>query len=397
MSEAFVHSTTDDAVRPEQHHDSTVSNTLEERTSQFKVTEVDASDLDVSNADTTETYMADSSASHTSSTSTSHTIQSGLGDIVVGVDGSEGSFAALQWALREASLTGQSVNAVFAWTHSWDMGGNQPDTPEEWAKVREQITAQLLQWVEEASRGMSFDPANLKLTSVRASGTTGLLQIGSNAQQIVVGRRSLGRVLRWFLGSLSASLAEAANVPVTVVRIPGTEDESVQDAIANSLAPGAVAQRPRRSDFNNANTAGGTKRPVVVGVDGSDTSRHALQFAIDLAKLHRVPLHVMFCWQLRDLGTVPGYENSIAPIEAGQQHAEQIVQDMIDQADIPDNLEVQGNAFHIVAAKGLTSASRYAGHLVVGSRGLSGLDAHFLGSVSRQILNFAECNVTIVH
>ena len=34
------------------------------------------------------------------------------GDIVVGVDGSDESFAALRWALGEASLTGQRVNAV---------------------------------------------------------------------------------------------------------------------------------------------------------------------------------------------------------------------------------------------------------------------------------------------
>ena len=39
------------------------------------------------------------------------------GDIVVGVDGSDESFAALRWALGEASLTGQQVNAVYAWTH----------------------------------------------------------------------------------------------------------------------------------------------------------------------------------------------------------------------------------------------------------------------------------------
>ena len=43
-------------------------------------------------------------------------------DIVVGVDGSDESFAALRWALQEASLTGQRVNAVYGWTHSWDMG-----------------------------------------------------------------------------------------------------------------------------------------------------------------------------------------------------------------------------------------------------------------------------------
>ena len=54
-------------------------------------------------------------------------------DIVVGVDGSDESFAALKWALEEASLTGQSVNAVFGWTHSWDMG-SEPDSDEAWPR-----------------------------------------------------------------------------------------------------------------------------------------------------------------------------------------------------------------------------------------------------------------------
>ena len=48
-----------------------------------------------------------------------------LHDIVVGVDGSDESFAALRWALNEASLTGQQVNAVFAWSHSWIWARNR--------------------------------------------------------------------------------------------------------------------------------------------------------------------------------------------------------------------------------------------------------------------------------
>ena len=72
------------------------------------------------------------------------------GDIVVGVDGSEESFTALQWALREASLSGRAVNAVYAWTHSWDMGA-QPDNPDAWEKASKAITEQLLDWVNEAS------------------------------------------------------------------------------------------------------------------------------------------------------------------------------------------------------------------------------------------------------
>ncbi|WP_370737551.1 universal stress protein [Bifidobacterium lemurum] len=315
-----------------------------------------------------------------------------MADIVVGVDGSDESFAALKWALKEAGLSGQKVNAVFGWTHSWDMG-SEPDSDEAWANLRHEIASELREWVDKASAGIDFDPENLKLTSVKASGTSALLQIGANAQQIVVGRRSLGRVMRWFMGSLSASLAQEAQVPVTVVRIMDDEDASVQDEIANALTPTDVTVRhvqPQRPPVEGV-------RPVVAGVDGSPTSRHALRFAANEAHLHHAPLNVMFCWQLKDLGTVPGYENAVAPVEAGQRRAEEILAQMVEQTEIPADVRVTTNAFHIPASKGLIAASRYASHLIVGSRGLSGLDAHFLGSVSKQIVNFAECTVTVVH
>ncbi|NMM93632.1 universal stress protein [Bifidobacterium oedipodis] len=313
-------------------------------------------------------------------------------DIVVGVDGSDESFAALKWALKEAALTGQHVNAVFGWTHSWDMG-SEPDSDEAWAKVRHEIANELRAWVDKASDGIDFDPANLKLTSVKASGTAALLQIGKDAHQIVVGRRSLGRVARWFMGSLSASLAEEAQVPVTVVRIAGSEDETVTDAIVNALTPEDTTVHYTQPKPQVAADA----RPAVVGVDGSETSLHALKFALDEAQVHNRALNVMFCWQLKDLGTIAGYENAVAPVEVGQKRADEILVELMSKVEVPAGVKVTTNAFHIPASKGLIAASRYASHLIVGSRGLSGLDAHFLGSVSRQIVNFAECTVTVVH
>ena len=92
------------------------------------------------------------------------------GDIVVGVDGSDESFAALRWALGEASLTGQQVNAVYAWTHSWDMG-SQPEDEEQWAQMRHDIARRLREWVAQASQGMTIDENRVKLTSVKATGT----------------------------------------------------------------------------------------------------------------------------------------------------------------------------------------------------------------------------------
>ena len=98
---------------------------------------------------------------------------------------------------------------------------------------------------------------------------------------------------------------------------------------------------------------------------------------------------MMFCWQPADLGVIPGYENAVAPVKVGQRRAEEILAELMAKAEIPDGVKVSTNAFHIPASKGLIAASRYASHLVVGLRGLSGLDAHFLESVSRQIVNFA--------
>lgn len=98
--------------------------------------------------------------------------------------------------------------------------------------------------------------------------------------------------------------------------------------------------------------------------------------AIDFAALHHAPLQVMFCWQLKDLGVVKGYENAVAPISVGQAQAERMLDELLDSvqvssANIPDDFQIESHAFHIPASKGLIAASRYARHLVVGSRGLS--------------------------
>ena len=98
-------------------------------------------------------------------------------DIVVGVDGSDESFAALRWAIREATVTGQHVNAVFGWTHSWDMG-SQPQDDDAWSQAREHMTRRLRDWVNEACSDIDFDASYLKLTSVKATGYACTARIG---------------------------------------------------------------------------------------------------------------------------------------------------------------------------------------------------------------------------
>ena len=312
--------------------------------------------------------------------------------IVVGLDGSDESFAALTWALREAHKTGDGIVAVFGWTPSWDVGG-EPDTEEAWAQAREGIESQLRAWIDGAMSRLPFDAPSVTLTSVRSSGTTALLEIGRNSSQIVVGRRSLGRVARWFLGSTSASIAQEAQAPVTIVRIEDLADD-VESQIGAALSPDAHSLKRLEAE-----SILGEDRalPVVVGIDGSEGSLGALNYAAQAASRDGTTLHVLYCWQTRDLRQVPGYENAIPSLEAASRHAEEILAATVAKASIPEGVRVFQHAFHIPAAKGLLNASRYASRLVVGSRGLSGFDAHFIGSVSRKVVDFAECTVTVVH
>lgn len=321
--------------------------------------------------------------------------QSRPGDVVVGVDGSPESFTALRWALSEASALGRHITVVYGWTHSWDMGP-RPGDDAAWASVSDRISHRLQDWASEACEGVAISPEELSLVSVHSSGASALLRLGSSAQQIVVGRRSLGRVARWFTGSLSASLAEEAKVPVTIVRTHG-DDGEVRDAIATALSSD-VPSSSAMSGKKAADVAPITGRAAVVaGLDGSPSSRRALRFAAETALVHDLPLHVLFCWQLRDLGEIPGYENAVALLDVAQRHAESVVRRAVQETGIDDRLSPVLHAFHIPAGKGLIDASRYASRVVVGSRGLSGLDARFMGSVSRQVVSLAECTVTVVH
>ena len=347
-------------------------------------------------------------------------------DIVVGVDGSEESYTALHWALREAALSGQRVNAVFATEGSpaFARGEDDADTAEE--RLHGQITERILQW-NDVPHDHDDTSTTLLITSVRAASQRALLDIGDRADQIVVGRRSLGQVTRWFIPSVSSSIVEQASVPVTVVRGPNDTEEGIERSIARILtghtpetgsaakAPSTPSQSTTAADADipsdphataehvvpefqaEAEAQAPDDETIVVGVDGSEISGRALRFAWDAATLHHVPLYVLFCWQLQDLGVVPGYENAIPPISAGQQRAEEIVRSMVGKLPDHASREVSGHALHIPAGKGLITASHYATRVIVGSRGLSGLNAHFLESVSRQIVNLAECTVTVVH
>lgn len=135
---------------------------------------------------------------------------------------------------------------------------------------------------------------------------------------------------------------------------------------------------------------------VVVGDDGSETSRDAVLWAAEYAARRGTELHVVRCWQLttapQPASFEPGY---IPPMEDW----EGTVRQELDAAwtTLRDRMpQLQVHAVHGSPGRILVEASRDADLVVVGSRGHGRLAELVLGSVAAQVAREAQCPVTIV-
>ncbi|MFC9964552.1 universal stress protein [Nocardia ignorata] len=140
-------------------------------------------------------------------------------------------------------------------------------------------------------------------------------------------------------------------------------------------------------------------KPVVVGVDGSEQSRHALRWAAEYAAHHRVALRLVFAVDVPvDYG--PGLAGPLYDVDELRRHGETIVSDAAQQAaavaapitDITITTDVVAGS----AVAVLRHHSESARLLVVGSRGLGAFRRTLLGSVSTSIARHAGCPVAVI-
>jgi nucleotide-binding universal stress UspA family protein len=140
------------------------------------------------------------------------------GRVVVGVDGSPSSKAALKWAVRQAGLTGSAVEAVMAWHYPAMYGGYG------WAPVSAVDPVNFAELAEkELAEAItdSVDPASsVRIISKVAEGNPAqvLLDAAVGADLLVVGSRGHGGFAGALLGSVSQHCATHSPCPVVIIR-----------------------------------------------------------------------------------------------------------------------------------------------------------------------------------
>jgi nucleotide-binding universal stress UspA family protein len=270
--------------------------------------------------------------------------------IITGYDGSAGSDDALRWAAREAWARGTALTICLAWPAAdllqlGDWGAHD--------RVR-QLGGDIL------ARGVRLAGAVPDLPDVRtvlAEGSPAhvLCERSSTAEMVVVGSRGHGGMADSWLGSVSWQVACHGQGRVVVVR----------------------------GQWRPVNQSAG---PVVAGVDGSPASQDALTFAFEEAALRDVPL-VALC----ALADAPGKVGGAARME------EDFGRLMTSREKEHPEITVLRQVTVGTPRSALLTAAAEAQMLVVGTRGLGGLEGMSLGSVAGALVYHSPCPVAVVH
>lgn len=147
-----------------------------------------------------------------------------MGTIIVGVDGSPSSEAALDWALGEAALRASRVVALAVSALPWSLGYDP-----NWHADRDQVTADRRAEVEAAvaaSRarvGAADDLEVEALVHLDERPAFVLITAAADADLLVVGSRGRGGFRGLLLGSVSTACVHHAPCPVVVVPSPGAD------------------------------------------------------------------------------------------------------------------------------------------------------------------------------
>ena len=146
--------------------------------------------------------------------------------VVVGVDGSPASHAAVDFAFDYASRHKLSVLAIHAWdVPSFDLIV-MPNTPVpvelgDMANTEVRLAAELLAGYE-----ARYPDVSLETRVIRSTPSNAILSVESEAALIVLGTRGHGTVVGSILGSVSHTVLHRAQVPVAVITAEAHDDDA---------------------------------------------------------------------------------------------------------------------------------------------------------------------------
>jgi nucleotide-binding universal stress UspA family protein len=138
---------------------------------------------------------------------------------------------------------------------------------------------------------------------------------------------------------------------------------------------------------------------IIVGIDGSERSRQALEWAVSEAAARHAPLTVLTVSQALAGGYWggPGYPGDLDHAKQAQEAAQVETDKVLDKAgegSRPASVTVR--AVTGVPAEELINAAADADMLVVGSRGAGGFTRLLMGSVSTHVTHHARCPVVVI-
>lgn len=320
--------------------------------------------------------------------------------VVLGYDTSKEGRYALQWAVDVAQRRGVPLVVVYA---------SDKEPTSVWmgrAAVLEMYQRRALQIAEEgAERARAMAPIQVEAIGLSGGAAAGLVERSKDASLMVLGHRTRGALRETVVGSVALQVTTHAACPVAVVR-------------------SAPAPLPSM------------EHPVVVGVDGSERGKSALNEAALLAADTGSFLRIVTAWRApdEDLWSVKSknrpakakgdskagadaedvlsaYQRIRTELASDRPDADpyDVLKDDVEQsaanaaraatehvhASYPD-LKVEQVVQKGSAASVILAAAAGASVIVVGSRGYSALQSLLLGSVSRKIINRANCAVYVI-
>ncbi|MDT0303192.1 universal stress protein [Streptomonospora wellingtoniae] len=292
--------------------------------------------------------------------------------VVVGVDGSDSSRYALEWSANQAVQRGRGLTILTAVGPPDAAGAFREIVPrggEQETSDRLRDAQALLDYARDWILRL-FPELSVRTRMPTSRAADALLDEAKqpDTSAVVVGSRGLGGLASAFVGSVGIELAAHSPVPVIVL--------------------------PKKHE-----AAHSTKGRVVVGVDGSDSSRRAVEFAFAQARWTEAELVAVCAWQpmaafVSAMGPVPPEAFDDEAVEAtARRTAEAELEDMREAyADVAVDLRTV-RAHPVVA---ILEAATPADLVVVGSRGRGGFRGLMLGSVSQSVLHGAHGPVAVV-